>query len=178
MNVDLEGDILKGPRDNLVLFSIRPLDRKYWLYIKSIYDIEEKEPDVGARKKILGDLAVEQETMEKDKDAGAFLQAKRLERSGEEMDIQFKGFREAAIGPLLGEDCLRTDSVYAHFAVDELRDIYIDGDAGERIGFVAGEVLFRYEEVDHVADGHLGCGLQVFVEAHGDVSRWGFGARP
>ena len=34
------------------------------------------------------------------------------------------------------------------------------------------------EEGDHVADGHLGGGLEVGVEAHGDVVGGGFGAGP
>lgn len=34
------------------------------------------------------------------------------------------------------------------------------------------------EKSDHVADGHLGSDFEVFVEAHGDVLRWGFGAGP
>ena len=34
------------------------------------------------------------------------------------------------------------------------------------------------EEGDHVADGDLGCFGEIFVEAHGDVLGWGFGAGP
>ena len=34
------------------------------------------------------------------------------------------------------------------------------------------------EKGDHVADGHLGSGFKVEVEAHGDVLRGGFAARP
>ncbi len=34
------------------------------------------------------------------------------------------------------------------------------------------------EEGDHIADGHLGGGLEIFVEAHGDVLGGGFAAGP
>ncbi len=34
------------------------------------------------------------------------------------------------------------------------------------------------EEGDHVADGHLGGGFEVFVKAHGDVLGRGFGSGP
>src|SRR5580704_6648986 len=39
-------------------------------------------------------------------------------------------------------------------------------------------MLFGDEEIDHLADGEGGAGVQVIVEAHGDVVRGRFGARP
>src|SRR6202158_5760132 len=39
-------------------------------------------------------------------------------------------------------------------------------------------MLFGDEEIDHLADGERGAGVQVIVEAHGDVVGGRFGARP
>ncbi len=66
--------------------------------------------------------------------------------------------------------------------VDELGDVDVAGGGDEGVGVVAGEVwevgvLFG-QEGDHVADGHLGGGFEVGVEAHGDVGGGGFGAGP
>src|SRR5439155_19117673 len=68
--------------------------------------------------------------------------------------------------------------VDAFVAVDEFGDVEIGGDAREHVGIVAREMLFRDEEIDHLADGERGAGVQVIVEAHGDVVRGCFGARP
>ena len=86
-----------------------------------------------------------------------------------------------------GEEVFGADDVDAALGVDELGDVDVAGGGDEGVGVVAGEPgvagnlvwnLFG-EEGDHVADGHLGGGFEVFVEAHGDVVRWGFrrGAR-
>src|SRR5690348_1245596 len=79
---------------------------------------------------------------------------------------------------ILLKDVLRADGVDAHVAVHELRDVDIDGDAGEHVCVVAGEMLLRDEEVDHVADGHFRGGLQVRAEAHADVAGGRLSARP
>src|SRR5271163_370494 len=39
-------------------------------------------------------------------------------------------------------------------------------------------MFFGDQEIDHLADGQRGAGVEVVVEAHGDVVRGGFGARP
>ena len=82
-----------------------------------------------------------------------------------------------------GEEGLGAEDVDAVVGVDEFGDVDVAGGGDEGVGVVAGEVgvvgvLFG-EEGDHVADGDLGGGLEVGVEAHGDVVRWGFrrGAR-
>ena len=54
----------------------------------------------------------------------------------------------------------------------------IGGDARKHVGVVAREMLFGYQKIDHLADGERGAGIQVIVEAHGDVVRGRFGARP
>ncbi len=66
----------------------------------------------------------------------------------------------------------------AFVAVDQFGDMEIGGDAGEHIGVVAGEMFLGHEEIDHFADGERGAGVQVIVQAHGDVVGGGFGARP
>ena len=66
--------------------------------------------------------------------------------------------------------------------INELGDVDVAGGGDEGVGFIAGDVgmvgILLGEKGDHVADGHLGGGFEVFVETHGDVLRWGFGAGP
>lgn len=66
--------------------------------------------------------------------------------------------------------------------INELGDVDITGNGDEGVGVVAGDVgvvgILFGEEGDHVADGHLGGGFEVFVEAHGDVLGGGFGTGP
>ena len=74
----------------------------------------------------------------------------------------------------------------AALGVDELGDVYVAGCGDQLVGVVAGEGGeggaagggWLGEEGDHVADGHLGGGLEVFAEAHGDVLGGGLGAGP
>ena len=85
-----------------------------------------------------------------------------------------------------GEEALRAEDVDAAFGVDELGYVDVAGGGDERVGVVAGEGGEGWaagggwlgEEGDHVADGHLGGVLEVFVEAHGDVLGGGLGAGP
>ena len=67
-------------------------------------------------------------------------------------------------------------------SINKLGDIDVAGNRDEGVGLFAGEMgvvghLLR-EEGDHVADRDLGCFGEVFVEAHGDVLGWSFGAGP
>ena len=74
----------------------------------------------------------------------------------------------------------------AALGVDELGDVDVAGGGDELVGVIAGEGWEGWaaggwglgEEGDHVADGHLGGGLEVFAEAHGDVLGGGLGAGP
>src|SRR6185437_16684992 len=68
--------------------------------------------------------------------------------------------------------------VYAFVAVNEFGDVKVGGDAREHVRVVAGDVFFGDEEIDHLADGERGAGVQIVVEAHGDVVRGRFGSRP
>src|SRR5579883_252594 len=71
----------------------------------------------------------------------------------------------------LPENALGDQSVDALGAVDRLRHVEIHGDAAKGVGVLAGEVLFRYQEVDGVAhrvDHRL---VEAGVEAHGDPMR-------
>jgi hypothetical protein len=81
-----------------------------------------------------------------------------------------------------GEEGLGAEDVDAVVGVDELGDVDVAGGGDEGVGVVAGEVgvvgVLLGEEGDHVADGHLGGGLEVGGEAHGDVGGGGFGAGP
>ena len=81
-----------------------------------------------------------------------------------------------------GEEGFGAHDVDAALGIDELGDVDVAGDGDEGVGVVAGEVGvvgdLLGEEGDHVADGHLGGGFEVFVEAHGDVLGGGFGAGP
>jgi len=85
-----------------------------------------------------------------------------------------------------GEELFGAHDVDAALGVDELGDVDVAGGGDEGVGVVSGEPgvagnlvwnLFG-EEGDHVADGHLGCGFEVLVEAHGDVLGGGFGSGP
>ncbi len=81
-----------------------------------------------------------------------------------------------------GEEVFGAEDVDAALGVDELGDVDVAGGGDEGVGVVAGEPgvvgnLFG-EEGDHVANGHLGGGFEVFVEAHGDVLGGGFAAGP
>ena len=72
------------------------------------------------------------------------------------------------------------------FCVDELGDVNIAGGGDQLVGVVAGQGWDGGaagggglgEEGDHVADGHLCGGLEVFAESHGDVLGGGLGAGP
>jgi hypothetical protein len=81
-----------------------------------------------------------------------------------------------------GEELFWTHDVDTTFGINELGDVDIAGNGDEGVGVVAGDVgvvgILLGEEGDHVADGHLGGGFEVLVEAHGDVLRGGFAARP
>jgi hypothetical protein len=81
-----------------------------------------------------------------------------------------------------GEEGFGAHDVDAALGVDELGDVYVAGGGDESVGFVAREMGvvgdLLGEEGDHVADGHLGGGFEVFVEAHGDVLGGGFAAGP
>ena len=81
-----------------------------------------------------------------------------------------------------GEEGFGAEDVHAAFGINELGDIDVTGGGDEGVGVFAGEVgvvgVLVGEEGDHVADGHLGGGLKVFAEAHGDVGGGGFGAGP
>ena len=80
-----------------------------------------------------------------------------------------------------GEEDFGTHNVDSALGVDELGDVDVAGYGDEGVGIVAGEMgagKLLGEEGDHVANGHLGGDLEVFVEAHGDVLGGGFGARP
>src|SRR5579883_278767 len=79
---------------------------------------------------------------------------------------------------LLFKDVLRDHAVDALDAVHDLRHLEIDGDAGEGIGVLAREALFRAEEVDRLADRHLHRLLEVLVEAERDPVRRRLGPRP
>jgi hypothetical protein len=81
-----------------------------------------------------------------------------------------------------GEEGFGAHDVDSALGVDELGDVDVAGGGDEGVSFVAGETgvvgdLFG-EEGDHVANGHLGGGFEVFVEAHGDVLGRGFAAGP
>jgi len=81
-----------------------------------------------------------------------------------------------------GEEGFGAQDVHTAFCINELGDIDVAGGGDEGVGVVAGDVgmigvLFG-EKGDHVADGHLGGGFEIFVEAHGDVLGGGFGAGP
>jgi hypothetical protein len=67
------------------------------------------------------------------------------------------------------------------FGINELGDVDVAGYGDKGVGVIAGEMgagKLLGEEDDHVANGHLGRSLEVFVEAHGDVLGGGFGAGP
>jgi hypothetical protein len=81
-----------------------------------------------------------------------------------------------------GEEGFGAHDVDAAVGVDELGDVDVAGYGDERVGVLAGDVrmigILFGEEGDHVANGHLGGGFEVEVEAHGDVLSRGFGAGP
>ena len=63
-------------------------------------------------------------------------------------------------------------------AIDNLSDLEIDGITGQNVSIIAAEMLFVNQEVQHLAHCNLGGFFQICVKAHGDVLRWGLGARP
>src|SRR3979411_3051408 len=69
---------------------------------------------------------------------------------------------------LIEEDVLRDHAVDALDAVDDLRHLESDGDAGEGIGVLAREALLAGEEVDRLADRHLHRFLEILVQAERD----------
>jgi hypothetical protein len=80
------------------------------------------------------------------------------------------------------EEGFGADDMDSVIGINELRDVDVARGGDEGVGVVAGEVgvvgvLFG-EEGDHVADGHLGGGLEVGGETHRDVGGGGFGAGP
>jgi hypothetical protein len=81
-----------------------------------------------------------------------------------------------------GEDGLGAHDVDTALGINELGDVDVAGYGDERVGVVAGEMGvvgdLLGEEGDHVADGDLGGGFEVFVEAHGDVLGGGFATGP
>jgi hypothetical protein len=92
-------------------------------------------------------------------------------------------FSRSSVGAWGGdEEVFGAEDVDAAFGVDQLGDIDVAGGGDKGVGVVAGEMgvvwdLLR-EEGDHVADGHLGGGFEVLVEAHRDVGSGGFAAGP
>src|SRR5215467_1528017 len=66
----------------------------------------------------------------------------------------------------------------ADIAIHKLRDIDIHGNTGEHICFVAVQMLYIDEEIDHVADGKCGCFLQIWAESHADIAGRSFRAGP
>ena len=81
-----------------------------------------------------------------------------------------------------GEERFGANDVDTIIGINELRDVDVAGGGDEGVGVVAGEmgvigILFG-QEGDHVADGHLGGGLEILGEAHGDVVGGGFGTGP
>src|SRR5882762_7536595 len=86
---------------------------------------------------------------ESDRVAPLSLLASSLQRAG---DCSFRwpykdGFGEHHVDALV--------------AVDELGDVEVGGDAREHVGVVARKVFFGHEEIDHLADGKRGTGVQV-----------------
>ena len=81
-----------------------------------------------------------------------------------------------------GEEGFGTHDMDAALGVDELGDVDVAGYGDQSVGVVAshaGKSGVRLgEEDDHVANGHLGGGLEIFVEAHRDVLGRGFAAGP
>jgi hypothetical protein len=81
-----------------------------------------------------------------------------------------------------GEEDFGAHDVDTALGINELGDVDITGDGDESVGVVAGDVgvvgILLGEEGDHVPNGHLGSGFEVFIEAHGDVLGGGLGAGP
>ena len=71
---------------------------------------------------------------------------------------------------LPSENSFRAYGVHAHAAVDQLRNVHVDRDAGQHIGVVAAQVLLLYQEVDHVTHCQRGGFLKVRTESHADVA--------
>ena len=63
-------------------------------------------------------------------------------------------------------------------AVDELRDVEVDGKRGKDIGFFARNAFGGNEILDHLAGGHAGGFVEVGMETHGDEVRRSLGAGP
>ncbi|MBI3821673.1 MAG: hypothetical protein HY289_03225 [Planctomycetes bacterium] len=109
---EIETDILKGKREEAVLFSVRPLDRKYRIYIDvaeqqcnpfrtSIYTVDEKidgkEPDKSAAKVLLKAAVLNQVAMETAKDNSKAVMAARASADAEEEVIEFKAVAKRAM---------------------------------------------------------------------------------
>ena len=81
-----------------------------------------------------------------------------------------------------GEEVFGAHDVDTALGINELGNVDVAGNRDEGVGVVAGYVrevgILFGEEGDHVADGYLGGGFEVFVEAHGDVVSGGFAAGP
>ena len=81
-----------------------------------------------------------------------------------------------------GEEVFGAHDVDTALSINELGDVDVAGNGDEGVGVVAAHVreigVLCGEKGDHVTDGHLGGGFEVFVEAHGDVLGWSFGAGP
>ena len=81
-----------------------------------------------------------------------------------------------------GEEAFGADNVNTRLGINELRDVDITRSRDEGVGVITREVgkvrVLLGQKGNHVAHGHFGGGFKVFVEAHGDVRRRGFGAGP
>src|SRR5262249_43814637 len=78
---------------------------------------------------------------------------------------------------LFDEDRLRHHHVHALVAVDQLGDVHVTGNAGQHVSVVAAEMLFAYQEVDHLAHGNARGLKQLLVKTHADVVRGRLRAR-
>src|SRR6266568_5193005 len=82
------------------------------------------------------------------------------------------------VRPSSEEDVFRYHAMDALDAIDYLRHLEIDRDAGERVGILARQPLLAGEEVDRFTDRHLHRLFEILMQAERDPMRRRLGARP
>ena len=100
MKIDLEGDILKGPRENVLMFAARPLSRKFRLFVtfngKGIYDLENEYKDPGKLKTVITGMLKAQDELEKDKEGAKIVMALTAAADAAEERYEFEEFGKKA----------------------------------------------------------------------------------
>ena len=80
--------------------------------------------------------------------------------------------------PLLGKNGLGQEGMDPLRPINDLGHHQIHSDAGEHVGIVARQPLGLDEEVEHLARRNFGGFMQIGMQPHGHIVRWGLRPGP